>query len=244
MRITHALARCPADEIVQRLEAENRRHAVDQRAVDIGAFTRLLAPDDRRLDGVGRIHAGENIDDGNADLGRRPVGLPRDMHDAAHALQQEVVAGARRIGAGLAKAGDRAIDDVGLHFLQPLVVQAEFLEAADLEILDHDIGVGGEPPHERAALFRVEIRLDAALAAIAAVEIGSAELFAIVRFHEGRAPLARIVALARALDFHDVGAEVGEELAGPGSGENAGEFEDAYTGERFGHFGGVSGLEN
>ena len=51
-----------------------------------------------------------------------------------------------------------------------------------------------------------------------------------------------VVAFARALDLDDVGAEIGEQLPGPGAGENAGEFEDAYAGEWFGHFGSVSGI--
>ena len=49
---------------------------------------------------------------------------------------------------------------------------------------------------------------------------------------ERRAPVARIVPLARPLDLHDIRAEIGEQLPGPRAGKNAGEFEDADTGER------------
>ena len=52
---------------------------------------------------------------------------------------------------------------------------------------------------------------------------------------EGGAPAAGIVAGAFALDLDDVGAEVGEDLARPRPGENAGEFEDAQASERTGH---------
>ena len=58
---------------------------------------------------------------------------------------------------------------------------------------------------------------------------------AVAVLQEGRAPAARVVAGALALDLDDVGAEVGERLPGPGACQNAGEFEDAETGEGFRH---------
>jgi hypothetical protein len=42
------------------------------------------------------------------------VGAAGDAHQAAHALDQEVVAGARGIGPVLAEAGDRAVHQRGL----------------------------------------------------------------------------------------------------------------------------------
>ena len=49
--------------------------------------------------------------------------------------------------------------------------------------------------------------------------------------HEGRSPAARVVAGAGALDLDHVGAEIGQDLPRPGAGENAGEFEHAYSGQ-------------
>ena len=49
---------------------------------------------------------------------------------------------------------------------------------------------------------------------------------------ERRAPRARIVAHAGTLDLDDLGAEVGEELADPGAGEDAAHVEHAYACER------------
>ena len=43
--------------------------------------------------------------------------------------------------------------------------------------------------------------------------------------------MARVVALARALDLDHVGAEVGEQLARPRPGEDAGKVENANAGE-------------
>jgi hypothetical protein len=50
-----------------------------------------------------------------------------------------------------------------------------------------------------------------------------------------RTPVTRVVARARALDLDHVGAEVGEQLGGPGTGEDAREIEDAEVRERGGH---------
>ncbi len=60
-------------------------------------------------------------------------------------------------------------------------------------------------------------------------------MFAVLAFDEGRAPAAGVVAGALALDLDDVGAEIGEDLAGPGAGQDAGEFEDAQARQRLRH---------
>ena len=96
-------ARCPcrrrrlaADQVVQRLVGEHGDRAVEQRHVDMRALARLVAPAQRRQDADGRVHAGEDVDDRDADLLGSPSGCAGDVHDAAHALDHEVVAGARR----------------------------------------------------------------------------------------------------------------------------------------------------
>src|SRR3546814_7700442 len=58
----------------------------------------------------GRIQTSENVGIGDARLLRRPVGLAGQRHEAAHRLNDEVVTGAVRIGAGLAETGDRTDD--------------------------------------------------------------------------------------------------------------------------------------
>ena len=61
------------------------------------------------------------------------------------------------------------------------------------------------------------------------VEIGGRERLAVRALDEGRAPVARVVAGPGALHLHDVRAEIGEQLAGPWPGEDAGELEDAQA---------------
>jgi hypothetical protein len=55
------------------------------------------------------------------------------------------------------------------------------------------------------------------------------------RWYEGRAPGPGIVAGPGAFDLDDVGAEIGEDLSGPGAGQNSGEFENAQSSQRARH---------
>src|SRR3546814_12806223 len=52
---------------------------------------------------------------------------------------------------------------------------------------------------------------------------------------EGRSPFPRVVADAGAFDLDHVGAEVGEDLPGPGARHDAAEVEDPDVRERDGH---------
>ena len=75
---------------------------------------------------------------------RLAVGRAGQVHEAAHALRHQVVAGARRIGAGLAEAGDRAVDQARVVAREARIVEAELGEPADLEVLDQHVGARGE----------------------------------------------------------------------------------------------------
>src|SRR5262249_36593740 len=141
-----------------------------------------------------RIDAGEDVRDWNAGAGRLAVGRAGEAHEAAHALRHQVVAGARRIGAGLAEAGDRAIDQMRVLGRETFVVEAELFEPADLEVLEPHIRARGELLDQPLALGSLEIKLDGTLAAVGAVEIGRAQMTASGRRHERRAPGAGIVA--------------------------------------------------
>src|SRR3954465_15670521 len=65
--------------------------------------------------------------------------------------------------------------------------------------------------------------------------IGRAERLAVGARDERRAPAARVVTRAGALDLYDVGAEIGEDLSRPRTCQNARKLKNADTGERSGH---------
>ena len=109
------------------------------------------------------------------------------------------------------------------------MVEAVFLQPAELEVLDHDIRLQRQRLDLRPVGLVAEVGDHPGLAPVAAVEIGGRD--ALLPFDEGRTPVAGVVAVRR-LDLDDLGAEVGQHLPGPGTGEDAREFEDAEAGER------------
>jgi hypothetical protein len=54
-------------------------------------------------------------------------------------------------------------------------------------------------------------------------------MIAVGALNERRPPSARVVAGAFALDLDYIGAEIGQDLSGPGPGQDAGKFKDAET---------------
>ena len=81
----------------------------------------------------------------------------------------------------------------------------------------------------------LEVGLDRALAAVGGVEIGGAEMAAVLGLDEGRAPGAGVVAGLAALDLDHVGAEIGQDLSGPRPGQDAGELQHTQTSQRTRH---------
>ena len=88
---------------------------IEQRQVNVLALLGALTLLQRRQDGDCRVQARRQIDDRHAHLLRaaasQRVGPAGDAHQAAHALDHCVVAGARCVGSGLTETGDRAIDE-------------------------------------------------------------------------------------------------------------------------------------
>src|SRR5215813_141683 len=118
---------------------------------------------------------------------------------------------------------------MGVVGLEAFIVEAELLEPANFEILKQHVGACRELLDDALAFRRLEVEFDRALAAIGAMEIGRAEMAAVGRWYEGRAPGAGIVAGALALDLDHVGAEIGEDLARPRPRQDAGKLEDTHT---------------
>ena len=161
---------------------------------------------------------------------RLAIGHAGQAHQPAHALDDIVITGARSVGAVLAEAGDRGVDQTRMGGAQAFGIQPEFLQATDLEILDQHVGIRRHPPNQRRALFGREIDRDRALAAVGREEIGRDLLVAM--FVPRRPPMAGVVARAGLLDLDDVRAEVGEQLRRPGPRQHPAEIEDPDARER------------
>ena len=55
---------------------------------------------------------------------------------------------------------------------------------------------------------------------------------AVGRRHEGRTPGAGVVARALAFELDHIGAEIGQDLPGPGTSQDPGKLQDAQPGQR------------
>jgi hypothetical protein len=135
----------------------------------------------RRQDRGHGVHAGEQVGDGDADLLRPAAGRvvgdlgarrAGDAHQPAHALDRVVVAGAVAVRAGLAEAGDRAVDQARVEREQRGRVEAVAGHVADLEVLDQDIRAHRHRPHQRRAFGRGQVDRDRALVAVGAEVVG------------------------------------------------------------------------
>src|SRR5204863_134458 len=166
------------------------------------------------------------------------VALAGDAHEATHALEDEVVAGAVRARAGLAEPGDRAVDDARIDFLQIVVGEAVFRETADLVVLEQHVALRRERERDALALGLRDVERHRLLAAVHREEVRRlARLSAVLVLEERGAPAARVVAHPGALDPEHFRPEIGEILRCPGAGENTREIQNAYLGERARHGG-------
>src|SRR6185312_11987075 len=99
----------------------------EEREVDALPAAALPALEERGEDRAGRVHAGHEVGDRHAHLLRAAAGevvaLAGDAHEAAQPLDHEVVAGPLAIGAVLAEAGDRAVDEAGVVARERLVIE-------------------------------------------------------------------------------------------------------------------------
>ena len=146
MRVAPALRDVARGEIGHDLAGVESHDGVEQREVDVLALTGALDVCDRRANSDARVHAGEDIGDRDADLHRAgadfAVALAGDAHQATHALEDEVVAGARRVGPVLTEPGDRAVDEAGIEWLEVFITQAIALERADFVVFDQHVALG------------------------------------------------------------------------------------------------------
>src|SRR5258706_2506575 len=240
VRVAVAARDFPGNEIVQDLVRAEGDDRIEQGEVDVLSGAGALAVRDGRGDGQARVHPGEDVGDRDADLLRTAAGLAvaltGDAHEAAHALEDEVVAGAVRARAGLAEPGDRAIDDARIYFPQVFVSESVFREPADFVVLEQHVAFPRERARNPLALGFGDVEGHRFLAAVHRKEVRRlARLLAVLVLEEGRAPAARVVARPGTLDLENFRAEVGEVLRRPGPGENAREIENADVRERTWH---------
>ena len=232
MGITQAPGDHIADQEVGGLVGEAGGGDIEQRQVNVLAQTRSLPLMERGEDAVAGIQPGENIGQGHPDFLRPAAGLAvafaRNAHEAAHGLDQKIVAGKIPVGSRLSKAGDGAVDESRVEFRKRLVVDTELARRTRLEVLQHHVSADGEFAQRGFTAFTLQIQRHGAFAPVCAQVVGG---FATVGSGPGWSPVARIVTGVGILDLDNVRAEIRQQLACPRPGENPGQVENGYTAE-------------
>ena len=204
---------------------------IEQGHVHILTFSRALGVTQCRQDGNGGVHAGEQIGHRNADFlgaAAQVVSFARHTHQATDALNSIVVACPLAVGASLAKACHAAVDQLRVHGAQAGIVQAITGHVTDLEVFHKNIAVLDQLANQALAFGLGNVASDRAFVAVGAQVIGRlGGVLAESVLQKRRAPAARVIAAARALDFDDVCTKVGQSLCTPRARQNAGKIENA-----------------
>jgi hypothetical protein len=101
VRVPETLRNLAGAPVIQDLVGVERHQRVEERHVDVLADPGELPVRDRGGDGETRVHAGQYVGHRDPDLLRPAAGelvaLAGDAHQSAHALEDEVIAGALRV---------------------------------------------------------------------------------------------------------------------------------------------------
>ncbi len=230
MRIAVTRRIVPAQQRFQAVVGGDHQAAVEQCHADVAALARLFALVQRRQHALRRVHPGHHVDRGDAKFQRRLGRFTVERHQARFALDHQVVAGPRGFRAGAVVPGDRAVDQARLLVLQGVVAQAQPLDVAELEVLDHDVALADQIPRDGLAFRCFQVEAHRTLVAVDAVEVrgfGGAD---------AHAPVARVVAALGVLHLDHFGAQVAQHHRAPRPGQHTGEVQHAHAGKRQSRF--------
>ena len=142
----------------------------------------------------------------------------------------DVVADVGRVGAGLPVAAQRAVDQARVAGRQGVVVDAQALDHAGAEALQHDVGLIGEAVEDLAGGVGLEVEGQRSLiAAQRGVGGGAAQGRLVARSVD--ALIGRRGDVARIVDHQHVGPHVAQQHRAVGPGGEPGEVEDAQPRE-------------
>ena len=175
---------------------------------------------------AGAVHAGDQVRDRHADLGR--LGGAGDRHQPALALGDLVITGPRRLRAVVAEAGDRQHHQPWVELVQARDGEAEPVQHADTVVLHQHVGTFDQPRQHGPVVGLLEIEDDRLLVAVRRQEVR--RLRAAVGPDERRSPAAGVVAGGR-LHLDHPSPQVTEHHRGLRSGQGPGQVEHQQVGE-------------
>ncbi len=211
-----ALAR---DQVVAAHVDQPGHVGIQERDVDVLSFPAPFPFLQRGEDGDRRVQACRHVDDGKADLHRRPFDRAGDAHDPALGLDDEIVAGAVTVGPGLAVTRDRTVDQTRVPRAQGLIPDSPFVHRAGVKVLHEHVGPLGQPLDDFPAFPGFQVQGDALLPTVHAQVVGS--------FPSGKwgSPLTGIVPPSGDFDLEHLSSEVGKHHGAVRARQHPGEIE-------------------
>ena len=192
---------------------------IEQREVEALAAAGLVPAEQGEGDAGGAERAGAVVDRRRADPAHLAVLRSGGLDQSDFRLDAGIVAGARRVGAGLAVSRDRGIDQPRIFLRHDVPAEAQLVDDARHEGFHEDVGLGDQPHQHVAAARGAQVE-------------GEAALVAVHRRHPGAAEMRAEVLAVEGLDLDHVGAHVAQDLAGGRTGDDLREVEDERVGER------------
>ena len=203
--------------------------SVQQRNVDCLPLARFRASQQGGLNGIGGKQTGSDIGNGDSDLHGFALGLARNAHHPAPALNNEIVAGQVLVRAGLAIAGNRTIDQPDVLLSELFIAQPQRRHFPGFEVLNQHIADADQTPDQRLSGLGFEIDGDAFFIAVGTQVIRA--------FPAGkrRPPGPGIIPAARPFDLDDLSPQVSQSHGAERPGQDARKIKDPKTSQRLHH---------
>ena len=212
------------------LEGVQPDHARQQRGADHPASPGAVPLVQRRDHAVREVQAGDQVGDGNADLGGH-LGAG-DAHQTALALGDLVVAGAVALRPVVPEAGDPADDQGRVERVEALLGEAEAVQHPDPEVLQHHVGARQEPGQRADVARRLEVQDDGLLVAVGRHEVRRVPwvVRTVARARPRWSPGPGVVAVG-ALDLDHPRAQVAQHHRRLRPGQGTGQVDHQHVGQ-------------
>lgn len=206
------------------VEVHEAAEGIEHRDVDALALARALPGVERGGDREGRVQTRRLVREQVRDESRRLL-RPDHLGDPRDRLDHHVVGGQLGRRALGPEAADCGVDEPRVLAPQHVPADAEPVEHARAEVLEHDVRLAREAAEGRGAALALEVEHDAPLVPVHLHEEAG---------HVRRAGAAHVAGgvADRRLDLDHVGAHVAEDLAAERAGDDRRQVEDADARER------------
>lgn len=193
---------------------------IDEGDIDVVAYAGFFTVIQRCADGEASVQTAEQITDGHTGTGglaARPAG---DAHAAAHSLADEVVAGTIGIGAILAKAGDRSINQARIQLFALFIAEAQTAHNTGTVVFQQYISALYQFAEQFFSVLCFEVDGNTALIAVQILEIHAQSTI----FFQRARVADEVAAGGQVFHLDNIGAHIGQIHTTVGTCQEVGEI--------------------